>query len=161
MLPITKILCPIDFSDASLETLRDAVELALHFKAALLLVHVFETRSGIPPDPLYAFKGPEGYKQEQEVADEESLQRIIEQRIPKEVASQAVEREGNAADEIARTAQSEGIDLIIMATHGLSGWRHLVFGSVTEKVLRQAPCAVLVKRIAQSKKGDGNDHVAR
>jgi hypothetical protein len=53
MLPITKILCPIDFSEASLETLQDAVEFAQHFNAHLVLVHVFETGSGIPPDPLY------------------------------------------------------------------------------------------------------------
>ena len=147
MLPFEKILCPIDFSEASYETLQNAVELALHFKAELCLVHITPTPSGIPPDPLYVFKGPEAYKQEQESADENELQKVIEQHVPKDIAVRAVVKEGDAADEIVRVAESEGADLIVIATHGLSGWRHMVFGSVAEKVVRQAPCALLVRRV--------------
>jgi nucleotide-binding universal stress UspA family protein len=50
---------------------------------------------------------------------------------------------GEAAPEILRMAQKEQVDLIVIATHGLTGWRRLVFGSVAEKVVRQASCPVL------------------
>jgi universal stress protein A len=147
MLPFKKILCPIDFSEASYETLSNAAELASHFKAELCLLHVTPKLTGIPPDPLYVFKGPEQYEREQEAADKDELQKVIEQRVPGDVAARALVTEGEAADEILRVAESEAADLIIIATHGLSGWRHIAFGSVTEKVVRQAPCAVLVRRI--------------
>jgi nucleotide-binding universal stress UspA family protein len=51
---------------------------------------------------------------------------------------------GEAAPEILRIAHEEHVDLIVIASHGLTGWRRLVFGSVTEKVMRQAPCPVLI-----------------
>ena len=50
---------------------------------------------------------------------------------------------GEAAPEILRIAQKEHVDLIVIASHGLTGWRRLVFGSVAEKVVRQATCPVL------------------
>jgi nucleotide-binding universal stress UspA family protein len=50
---------------------------------------------------------------------------------------------GEAASEVGRIAVAEKTDLIILATHGWTGWRHLVFGSVAEKILREAPCPVL------------------
>jgi len=51
------------------------------------------------------------------------------------------------------TAESEGVDLIIIATHERGVWRHLMFGSGSEKLLLQTPCAVLIWRIASSEKG--------
>ncbi len=50
---------------------------------------------------------------------------------------------GEPAPEILRIAAEEHVDLIVIASHGLTGWRRLVFGSVAEKVVRQAPCPVL------------------
>jgi len=55
---------------------------------------------------------------------------------------------GDAAAEIGRLATEEKADLIVLATHGWTGWRHLVFGSVAERVLREAPCPVLSVRSA-------------
>ena len=55
---------------------------------------------------------------------------------------------GDAAAEIVRMATAEQSDLIVLATHGWTGWRHVVFGSVAEKVLREAPCPVLSVRTA-------------
>jgi nucleotide-binding universal stress UspA family protein len=52
----------------------------------------------------------------------------------------------DAALEITRTAESEQADLIVISTHGLTGWRRFAFGSVTEKVVRTGPCSVLVVR---------------
>jgi len=53
---------------------------------------------------------------------------------------------GGAADEIIRISGEEKVDLIVIATHGQTGWRHMVFGSVAEKVVRLAPCPVLTVR---------------
>ena len=62
------------------------------------------------------------------------------------VTVRALVGRGDAAAEINRMATAEKADLIVLATHGWTGWRHLVFGSVAEKVLREAPCAVLSVR---------------
>jgi nucleotide-binding universal stress UspA family protein len=51
--------------------------------------------------------------------------------------------EGNVPETILKTAGEKEADLIVMGTHGLTGWRRLIFGSVTERVLRSAPCPVL------------------
>jgi hypothetical protein len=59
------------------------------------------------------------------------------------VATRDLVTTGEAAPEILRIAQEEHVDLIVIASHGLAGWRRLVFGSVTEKVVRQATCPVL------------------
>jgi universal stress protein A len=143
MLPFKKIICPIDFSDPSYEALENAVEMASYFKAELCLLHVVPQTSGIPPDPLYAFEGPEEYKHLQLEDAELQLNELMKSRIPKDVQSQAKIEQGEAADEILRAAREEGADVIVIATHGLTGWRHMVFGSVAEKVVRTAPCPVL------------------
>ena len=53
---------------------------------------------------------------------------------------------GDPAKEIVRIAIDENIDMIVIATHGLTGWQHIVFGSVAEKVVRFAECPVLTVR---------------
>ena len=60
---------------------------------------------------------------------------------------------GEAAKEIVAFAAREQIDLIVIATHGLTGWRHFLTGSVAEKVVRLAPCAVLTIRAPGRKAG--------
>ncbi len=62
-------------------------------------------------------------------------------------------REGNPAEEILRYAEEEGIDLILMSTHGLSGFSRWVYGSVADRVLRGAPCPVLLVRPRPPKGG--------
>jgi len=58
-------------------------------------------------------------------------------------AAAALKSTEEAAPEILRIADKEQVDFIVIASHGLTGWRRLVFGSVAEKVVRQAPCPVL------------------
>lgn len=69
---------------------------------------------------------------------------IAAQNVPAELKSRTAIGTGDAADEIVRIAKTEAADLIVIATHGLTGWRHLVFGSVAEKVIRLADRPVLV-----------------
>ncbi|MFO7980022.1 MAG: universal stress protein [Candidatus Aminicenantes bacterium] len=143
MLPIKKILWPTDFSEPSYVALNTAQELAKHFSAELTIVNV------ITPIPVVSSpNGPAGfdvslYQDQIKETSNESLQDIIQKKISKEIKTQGKIVMGNAPDEIVKTAEEENADLIVIATHGETGWRHLVFGSVAEKVVRFATCPVL------------------
>lgn len=153
MLPFKKILCPTDFSKPSYEALKMANELALKFGARLYLLHVTApvpiiTATGTP---MTAGIGPSEfnvpfYQQELKTSAEEKLRELIKRKISKKLKVQPLVMHGNAADEIVRTAKKEKIGLIVIATHGETGFRHFIFGSVAEKVVRLAPCPVLTIR---------------
>ncbi len=144
MFPFKKIMCATDFSDASYEALQTTVEMAKYMDAEMFVVHVVPKVHGIPPDPLYAFEGPEEYERLLKADAEEQLQKIIEQRVPKDVKSQIIIRQEDAAEGILQIAEEIGAEVMVIATHGRTGWRHLVFGSVAERVIREAHCPVLV-----------------
>ena len=71
------------------------------------------------------------------------LEEIEKERISAGVKTQRFVAQGQAADEIIKRAETENVDLIVIATHGWTGWRKWVFGSVTDKVMRLARCPVL------------------
>lgn len=142
MLPFHRILCPTDFSEGSVAALEEAVELVRDTQAALLVLHVMAPPQPVPPDLL--LMGPTGWDDEEihrQVKD--CLLDFVADHVPPGTEVRNLIAEGDAATEIVRCAQEEGADLIVIATHGLTGWRHLVFGSVTETVVRRAPCPVL------------------
>ncbi|MGD0627109.1 MAG: universal stress protein [Thermodesulfobacteriota bacterium] len=143
MLPFKKILYPTDFSDPSYEALKVANELALHFSAELCVVHVVSPVAHAPADPSGS-----GFLvlQEMEKAARESLKEMVKERIPKELLVRQIVVLGGASEEIIQISEKERVDLIVIATHGQTGWRHFVFGSVAEKVVRLAPCPVLTIR---------------
>ncbi|CUU02407.1 MAG: universal stress protein [Fimbriimonadales bacterium] len=139
-LPFKKILAPTDFSEPSYLALDMAIELADHFDAELHLLHV------VPP--LHVVPVPVNveiplYEMELKEAAERSMQEVMEQRIPKHLTTFATVVWGDPADEIIAYQKEKGIDLIVIATHGRSGWKRFVFGSVTEKVVRYPTCPVL------------------
>lgn len=143
MLPFKKILWPTDFSDPSLEALHVASEMASRFSAELYVMHVV---SSLPV--VSAPSGPTGfdvslYEEELQEFAENSIREIIGKKIPKNIKTHSIITSGHAVDEIIREADEKKIDLIVLATHGETGWRHLIFGSVAEKVVRMAPCPVL------------------
>ena len=151
MLPFRRILVTTDFSEISLEALPGAVELASHFKAELLLVHVLPVDTPTPWDiPPYADFGLASLPlpdYETQVRQEVERQlAMVAAKHAQGVTVRGLVGRGDAAAEIGRMATAEQADLIVLATHGWTGWRHLVFGSVAEKVLREAPCAVLSVR---------------
>lgn len=143
MLPVKRILWPTDFSDPSLEALKAAQELATSFCSELYLLHV------IPPIPVVA--GPDGptgfnvslYEADLERSAKKLLSDIREKRISKDIKVHQIVSLGNPAYEIPRIAEEKQIDLMVLATHGETGWRHFVFGSVAEKVIRHVSCPVL------------------
>lgn len=146
MLPFSRILSPTDFSAASLEALDRAVELATLFQAELLLAHVVEPIPAVTPDFGYGFDVTT-FESGVYSGNEERLREVIARRVPEDVRSRSLLSYGEPASEIVKIAADESADLIVIATHGLTGWRHLVFGSVAEKVVRLAGCPVLSLRI--------------
>jgi nucleotide-binding universal stress UspA family protein len=78
------------------------------------------------------------------------LDEMIRELNEKGIQGKAFLEHGDAAGGIVRVAEEQKMDLIVIATFGKTGWRRLAFGSVTEKVVRQAPCAVLVVRGGES-----------
>ena len=118
MLPIRTVVCPLDFSEPSRKALDAAVELATQFDAELVLVHVVPPAvRAIPVDPSFAFTETEEYENTVRVNAEEELT-LAAQRIPPELKSRKVIGTGDAADEIARIAETESADLIVISTHG-------------------------------------------
>ena len=143
MLSVQKILCPTDFSEPSYSGVEIGNELAAHFNAELILINVIP-----PPLPLGAPGVPASYKMEEYYRDmtefaEESLENLIREKISDNVKVRTIVEKGNVPDEIVKNADAEKTDIIVISTHGWSGWRHLVFGSVAEKVIRLAQCRVL------------------
>ena len=142
MLPLKKILYPTDFSEPSYEALKAANELALQFSAELCLVHVVSPDVQTSPD----LAGSGLVLQEIESLAENSLQEVAKQRVPKELHTRQIVVVGEAADEIIRVSEEEKVDLIVIATHGRTGWRRFLLGSVAEKVVRLALRPVLTIR---------------
>ncbi|HHK66995.1 universal stress protein [Candidatus Acetothermia bacterium] len=143
MLPFKKILCPTDFSEPACRAIAAAGELAEAFSAELILMHVvgaipvLDNPSGISGFDLVA------YRQELTASAEASLKERLKRNVPGSVNARILVTHGEAAHEIVRVASEEGVDLIVLATHGAAGWRRRIFGSVTEKVVRIARCPVL------------------
>ena len=149
MLPLKKLLCPTDFSEPSREALKVAVEFALHFGAQLSLVNVVPMLPVLSRDPNYAFKVPE-YEQMLNADAEERLNELIGEVTTPLTNIRTILGHGDAASEIVRIAEKENVDMIVIATHGMTGWRRVVFGSVAERVVRLAKCPVLTTRVSQA-----------
>lgn len=137
------ILVPIDFSDCSRKALRYAVPFARQFGASLTLLNVVGVNYGGGEFGAIDFATLE--KQMAESAADQ-LKRLLEEEVPADVPADAVVRIGHPASSIADTARQRNTDLIIISTHGYTGLKHILLGSVTENVVRHAPCPVLTVR---------------
>jgi universal stress protein A len=138
-----RILCPIDFSETSRVALQEAAGLAQRFGAELTLLHVHE-----PPGPASEtlVSPPELFEQAvREMERKLASWKAEAERLSSTTVHTAVVS-GPVAAETLRFARENGFDLLVMGTHGRSGLRHLVIGSVAEKVIREAHCPVLVVR---------------
>ena len=141
---IRHILVPTDFSDDARMALREAARWAAHFQARLTLLHVLAP-AVIPVSVTEVAAVYEVMPGLQERIQEE-LTRWIEAEVPETVSSDVRIEEGPVDLTILEQARQEQADLIVMATHGRSGVARWLLGSVTERVLRQAPCPVLTLR---------------
>ncbi|MCS6913353.1 MAG: universal stress protein [Myxococcales bacterium] len=146
MSPLRTILVPIDFSEASQHALGPAVELATREHATVVLLHVLSHLPDIPARLSFNihFEVPE-YRQALHAAALDQL-RQLDAALPQGPVRQVRVEHGDPADEIVRIAAEIDADLIVMSTHGRRGFGHLLYGSVTERVVRLAPCSVLCVR---------------
>jgi len=152
MIPCKKILSATDFSEASFEALKAATELASCLSAELVLLHVRPLIS-LPPDVM-ATPGfdMQAYEQQQIRDVREKLEKTADTRVPRHIRKRLIVREGDPGHEILEAAEDESVDLIVIATHGMSGLHHYLHGSVAQRVIRHTPCAVLVVRCTKSRK---------
>lgn len=139
---IKRILCPVDFSEATPFALTPAVSLATEFGAELVLVHVL--------DYPYPHVGPvvqgfdiEDYYSAMEDKAAEQLDGLIDEDVREFAPVRTVVRRGSAFREIVRLAEEESPDLIVLPTNARTGLDHVLWGSVAEKVVRLAPCPVM------------------
>lgn len=148
MLAIKTLLCPTDFSEPSREALNFAVELAAHFAGEICVVNVVPVLPPLPPDPNFVFAVPEYERMLHAEADQKLLE-LMKNLKTLGVAVRTKIGHGDPAAEIVRIAAEENAGLIVIATHGMTGWRHAMFGSVAEKVVRLAKCPVLTTRASE------------
>lgn len=141
MYNVERILCPTDFSEGSLEAFSAANDVATKMGAELSVIYVLPVQSALPTDPTTVFE----VHQRQDLLHKR-LHEMTRELNEKGIPSRAFVEHGDAAAEIVRVAEEQSMDLIVIATFGKTGWRRFAFGSVTEKVVRQAPCPVLVVR---------------
>jgi glycine betaine transporter len=164
---VTTILVPIDYSGQCDRALQWGASLAEKYGARLLLLHVIpETSEGFSEsraertDPLLPFaldslavyRAPSAPEEVMSVdlieTAQNDLKDLVIATLNERVAVSPTVGVGEPAEEIVRVARDEAVDLIVMGTHGRSGLRHVLLGSVAETVMRTAPCPVFTVKAA-------------
>src|SRR5690349_8896884 len=142
-LKIKLILCPIDFSEFSVSAYQHALSVAEHYEAKLVAQHIVELWRH-PSFDFAASAGPyEESRQALRESGKEQLQEFVKKHTHDEIQPELVVQVGLAADPILSFAQLQKVDVIVMGTHGRRGFDRLMLGSVTDRVMRRAPCPVL------------------
>lgn len=141
VLPLKRILVPVDFSRTSLKALHYAVPIAKQFGARLILLHVIEFPNYCPEIGYVGFDA----KVIREDL-EKRLRELARRAVPQDIAAEIVVECGAGFDAIATYAKKRKVDLVILTTHGYTGLKHVFLGSTAERVVRHAPCPVLVVR---------------
>jgi nucleotide-binding universal stress UspA family protein len=140
-LNIRRILVPIDFSEHAEYVIEWACHLALEHSSQLSLLHVYHL-----PVEFQQLEGaylpPDFWTNVKKEADQ-TLNRYVGEIRQKGLDVEAVVREGYPATVIVDEATARSADLIVIGTHGLSGLKHLLLGSIAERVVQKAPCPVL------------------
>jgi nucleotide-binding universal stress UspA family protein len=161
---IRNILVPIDYSSDSQGALRWGASLAEKYGAKLLLLHVIsnaveevfpDDRAFVSPtSSLHEVRSPGSppFRRQPIIIDlvdnaHTELQDFANRSLKDIAPVQVKVAVGRPVEEILRVAHEEKVDLIVMGTHGRTGVRHLLLGSVAEAVTRHAPCPVFTVRI--------------
>jgi nucleotide-binding universal stress UspA family protein len=151
---VKRILVPIDFSDDSLNALAYARDLATHFVAELLLLHVIE--------PIHFITESDVYTQQRHLSTAQ-LECIGAEVRAQGQRFRTMVRGGIPSKVISDAAKRARASLIVMGTHGRTGLAHAVIGSIAEKVVRTASCPVLTvrrpgRRVAKPKRRAARAH---
>jgi nucleotide-binding universal stress UspA family protein len=137
MITISRILCPVDFSEFSRRAVHHAVAMARWYEARLTVLHVFENGPPVNLPPI-ELTDPE---RDRTTADMRGLLGHQEPDVPVEYV---VREAFDVRREILNQIETLGADLLVIGSHGRTGFEKLLLGSVTEHVLRKTSCPVMV-----------------
>jgi len=150
---VKRILVPIDFSDNSSTALTYARDFAKTCGAELVILHVIEPIYYATPADMYATSANlAALIDEQQRLSSAQLARLSRELKKKHEPHRTILKTGSPAQVIVDTAKSTRADLVIMSTHGRTGFAHMLMGSVSEKVVRSAACPVLTLHQGLTKK---------
>lgn len=147
-----KLLVPVDFSSSSDGALQAAVECAEMFKSQLYLLHIVPMFPVVPTldGPTCVWPEEEFLQDARNRADKRLTALAQQYRSQGIETTYSVEVGDDVVGNILRIAEREHSGLIVISTHGISGWRPMVFGSIAEKVVKLATCPLLLLRAQAS-----------
>ena len=150
MKAIKKILVPTDFSELSLASIDFAKSLATTYGASICLMHVVDEA---PVLAYHTIDLTTEYRMDDALKGaEHELRRFAVDLLGDSAGTEIIARRGNPYYEIVKLAEEGTFDLIVMATHGRTGFVHVVMGSVTEKVVQHSGIPVLTVKPAPMRK---------
>lgn len=139
----TKMLVATEGSEEAELALQTAVTLAKNTGSELHVVHVFPMDEGIPyPAEVLKREAEETEQQARDFLDRQ-VQRVRDEGL---VAAESYYRKGRPANEIVKLSEELGVDLVVVGSRGLGGIRRALMGSVSDSVVRYAPCPVMTVR---------------
>ena len=147
-----KILLPVDFSPSSDAALKTATEFAQHFQSQLVLLSIVPVIPIVSADEFSSCYFPQQeFLEEAKKKASERLATCTHHLAGMGVqASSLVEVGNDIVGNLLMVIDREHIDMVVISTHGTSGWRPTVFGSIAEKVIKLADCPILLLRSAQA-----------
>ncbi len=138
----TKILLPIDFSPSSEAALEAATGLAEQFHASIHLVHIIPE---IPDWNGSDFFPATAVLQERKQTIEQKLDEYRQQLMQKGVLSSfSIELGNDIVGSLMQVIERENTDMVVISTHGISGWHPMIFGSIAEHIMKQVNCSLLL-----------------
>jgi len=140
---IRRILVPVDFSPNSRKAVTYAMAFARQFEATITFLHVVQVNYAYGEFGAIDFSALE---REMRAGAEKELAALLSSAQTVGLTASTVVREGSPAKVIADTAGELNSDLLIISTHGYTGLKHVLMGSIAEHVVRYSPCPVLVVR---------------
>jgi nucleotide-binding universal stress UspA family protein len=148
MIKLKRILVPTDFSDSARHALTYGLSFAKEYDAELVLLHVVETLPVGYATDLFPVPMAEVFQELSAYARKE-MSALHAEVVAKGVTVRELLRQGRPSAEIVNAAREETIDMIVLGTHGRGVLDKALFGSTTERVVRNAPCPVLTCRPAE------------
>jgi nucleotide-binding universal stress UspA family protein len=142
MISLQKILCPVDFSESSDKALDYALSLAKQHGGQVSVMHVLPTALA-DPDVYPYLEDPVPVSVESRERAFHQLGRFVHRALARGVGAEVILEDGDVVEEVLKRSERLASDLIVMGTHGRRGFRRLLLGSVTERLLRRSPKPVL------------------
>ncbi len=146
MIDIRLILATTDFSEHSALAVQAACQLSARLGAELHLLHVLSEIIPAGPDPLLTPILPAEYYTDAEEKARETLERFLDPTWSQPRSVSRFVRWGSPVEAIVDHARDHPVDLIVIASHGRTGLKHALLGSVAERIVRESPCPVLTIR---------------